>query len=83
MSVDDWISVKDQLPPKDMDQETDWSITVLITDGKNIGIGYYEFEYFADDPTAELQYESDSWNDDTHIIDDVTHWMPLPKPPEM
>jgi len=77
-----WISVKDKLPEED---EEGYSVTVLISDGKNISIGYYEFEYFAKDDEDPCLYSSDCWHDDGIAITkcnggygEVTHWMPLP-----
>lgn len=61
-----WISVKDRLP-----EENSW---VLCTDGKSQykkiyerGI-FYDDEFFCYTPIG--------------IIENVTHWMPLPEPPK-
>ncbi len=83
-----WVDVKDRLPPRD-DQDEGYSIFVLVSDGKNIGLGYHSYEYFSDDPHEEIQYSSDYWVDlASHLntcisgFAEVTHWMELPEPPE-
>lgn len=82
-----WISVKNDVPPAH-EGDPGYSITVLITDGKNIATGYYEYEYIADDPDDPHQYSSDVWHDDSNLLKtnccgwaEVTHWAPLPEPP--
>jgi len=77
-----WISVEKELPPSGMEY------SFLITDGEHIGIGYYEEEYFAEDPTELLQYSSAVWHDDGSALKTSlggwvkpTHWMELPDLP--
>mgnify|MGYP003514816720 FL=1 len=81
-----WISVNDLKP---LYKDAGYSETVLISDGKSVSIGYYEFEYFAEDPNETLQYSSDVWHDDANLLNadhdgwpEVTHWALLPHPPE-
>lgn len=79
-----WISVEDRLPPGGTLED---SPSVLITDGEFVGIGWYEAEYFADDPNDPVQYSSDVWNTENSIMQhkgwpQVTHWMKLPEPPK-
>ncbi len=88
----DWIKCDDRLPEKSEDDP--WmSITVLITDGKYIGIGYYEFEYhIEDDPNATeeqtLTFSDAVWHSDVDYLDrdycgwpEITHWAEMPKLP--
>ncbi len=82
----EWIKVEDRLPIN-KDSNGKYSEDVLITDGKNICVGYYESEYFIDlDPDAyEGQreiYSSADWWSDRYYIENVTHWMPLPPAPK-
>ena len=76
----EWISVEDRLPEPEKD--------CLISNGVHVGVGYYEAEYFAEDPEDPLQYSSDCWHQEGSNLKtcnsgfaDVTHWMPLPNPP--
>ncbi len=78
-----WISVQDKLPPSGIEH------SFLITDGKEIGIGYYEEEYFAEDPSEDLQYSSAVWHDDGSALwtnlggwVEPSHWAPLPDLPK-
>lgn len=65
-----WISVDDELPPKESEYE-DNSIVVLATDGNNVYKGLYRSgEYLSGWFTCDL------WE-----LDDITHWMPMPQPP--
>jgi hypothetical protein len=79
-----WISVNDQLPP--LDDCGMFSETVLLSDGKNIGIGYYEPVYLSDnddtfddidwiDPVGDLTTCCAGWPK-------VTHWAHLPEIPK-
>ena len=66
-----WISVEDELPPKESEYE-DNSIVVLATDGNDVYKGLYRSgEYLSGWFTCDL------WG-----LDDITHWMPLPEPPK-
>lgn len=87
----EWISVEDlKKLPKSIDPESEWgSRSVLITDGENVSVGYFEPEYFAPDDENPIQYSSEVWNDDANYLKtnisgfaEVTHWMELPLPPK-
>lgn len=86
--MSEWISVKDRLPI-DPDLNGKESEDVLVTNGKDICVGYYETEYHIDnDPDAyeeqEETYSSEMWHADRdYIAENITHWMTLPKPPEI
>lgn len=73
-----WISVKDKLPT--VSDGNHWravSANVLVfREGGTICVAYL-VEY---EDTKELSWytsDSEGWG-----LEDVTHWMPLPKPPE-
>lgn len=94
----EWISVEDRLPPlqwSDPDQEGNkyfYPLEVLLLrelPGKEgirhtISVGDYD--------TACIPAEWRVWNEfvdgegydeiESRLVDDVTHWMPLPKPPK-
>ena len=63
-----WISVKERLPEKDQ--------YVLISNGKSICVG--ELFLLPYTLTGDLM-----WVTDNGFVRDVTHWMPLPEPPEV
>ena len=67
-----WINFKKQKPPEGMD------FTYLISDGENIGIGWYE----CDESLNELWHEDGSslWPD-TCGWPQVTHWAEMPALP--
>ena len=82
-----WISVKDKLPVYPVEDDCTMH-SYLITDGKEISIGYHECEYKATDPNEPCQYCEARWHDDAGFImtdyagyPNVTHWMPLPEIP--
>jgi hypothetical protein len=62
-----WISVKDELPPKESEYE-DNSIVVLATDGNDVYKGIYQSN----------EYLSGWFTCDLWALDNVTHWMSLP-----
>ena len=64
-----WISVEDELPPKKNEYD-DLSNNVLATDGKEIYESVYNHDF-------EDWFTHDMWG-----LDKITHWMPLPQPPE-
>lgn len=52
----------------------DYFVDVLITDGEHVELNWWD------------GVEWDCWaerNSDMRTYDDVTHWMPLPEPPEV
>lgn len=63
---------------------------VLITDGENIGIGFYEHNREETDERTGIVYpEEILWNDLSKMLNtccsgwpEVTHWMPIPEPPK-
>ena len=84
----EWISVKDRLP-KPQRGNRSYSETVMISDGKNISIGYHKYEYIAEDSEDPLQYSSDVWEDDANLLTtdylgwpEVTHWAMMPETPK-
>lgn len=72
-----WISVKDKLPIKDS------LVLLYLTDGNQHKITTGKI-YTSDDPKFDGEFcvGFDSLSPDFLIRDTVTHWMPLPNPPE-
>lgn len=68
--MNDWISVKDRLPIP-FDQEVLFTYTALFNGEKGYDIGSYCNDWFG--KSQESAYEDG----------EVTHWMPLPKFPEV
>ncbi len=70
--MSEWISVEDRLP-----DNFGWFLVIdnYLPNCANITMGFYEYE----DSFAWLPI--DSRNDSDSM--DITHWMPLPKPPEI
>ena len=70
-----WISVKDRLPQDDWSpRHENLTEEVLIANTCSISIGFYDRSdgiWYVDEP-AEKEW-----------IDKITHWMPLPAPPEV
>lgn len=64
-----WISVEDELPPKDSEYD-DNSIVVLTTDGNDVYKGLYR----------SGEYLSGWFTHDLWALDNITHWMPIPPP---
>ena len=63
-----WHNVKDELPPKPW-EDSIFSGTVLITDGKSVNVGY-------------CSYASKSWYSNNNLVNRrITHWMKLPELP--
>lgn len=65
--MSEWIKVSDRLPEK--------NITVMIYEPHCRESSGYGYTVFSGDPTRLLGRKSDGtlW---------ITHWMPLPEPPE-
>jgi hypothetical protein len=68
----EWISVKNSIPEKNKD------VLVFLSRGE-IQIRHRLDEEYLDDPDI---YNRISWSDQG-IINDVTHWMPLPEAPSL
>lgn len=66
-----WISVEDELPPKESEYE-DNSIVVLATDGYGVYKGLYRCN----------EYLSGWFTCDLWALENITHWMPLPQAPK-
>jgi hypothetical protein len=66
--MDKWISVKDEQPPKDTD-------IYIHTEHGGTTVAYWNNEYnkFAIEVMSSEFIE---------VIGEITHWMPLPKPPK-
>ena len=82
----DWISVNKALPIEDVSGEFP---DVLISDGINVGIGYFHKEIINEEPDENgLLYSDEVWYQEGHLLNEnysgwpqVTHWKPLPLPP--
>ena len=92
----EWIPYNEKNKPQRKEEEDDgvYSKDYLITDGENIGIGYFEFEYFSEDHPEDdpeitgITYSSECWHDWTSLLNSgidgwpmVTHWAKLPELP--
>ena len=66
-----WISVKNQLPEE-------LENVIVFTEG------YVDVGYLTEDRFGKRQWKTDSLDEwgDREVLEDVTHWMPLPKPPK-
>jgi hypothetical protein len=69
--MSEWINKHSSYPP--VEYFEDVSVYVLVTDGKEVGIGTYRF----DDRVWTYSMAGKVENDDNSI----THWMPLPATP--
>lgn len=69
-----WISVKERLPK--------YGVRVLATDmyEEDDCTGIWTREEYPDDPEDGCWIDERGW---WHAFDEVTHWMPLPKTPEV
>ena len=75
VTVQEWISVKDKLPPYNHDvlvYRPDMAMKILVDN-------YYEY-YGEDD--AEWHEGWAKYGKDIHNNPLITHWMPLPHPPK-
>lgn len=68
-----WIPVEERLP--------EYGVRVLATDmyEEDDCTGIWTREEYPNDPDGCCWIDERGW---WHAIDDVTHWMPLPEPPE-
>lgn len=64
-----WISVEEELPPRDDEFISDMSIDVLVTDGKTIHRCFYDYN-------IKCWLDGNLWE-----FDNITHWMLLPQAP--
>jgi Protein of unknown function (DUF551) len=68
--MNEWIGVKDRFPPvKEM---------IIFTDGNDSYCGQYEDTLSG----KYLWVIADTWKEDSNILENITHWMPLPEPPK-
>jgi hypothetical protein len=67
--MSEWISVKDRLPEIGVD--------VLISYG---GLPFYHLAFLTHN--GDIKWFNGNHSNTEYSLDDVTHWMPLPKPPE-
>src|SRR4051812_39210431 len=67
-----WISVKDRMPEREQ--------KIIFTDGNIVEYGALDKIYYY---KKECRfYIAELWNENNYILDNVTHWMPLPEPPK-
>lgn len=90
--MDEWISVKDRFPMEDevvfaavkkKSQNSEEYVYMPATyesgersEERLVGKGWYEETYYGHYGYYDAIY-------DKEILDEVTHWMPLPNPPEV
>ena len=74
VTVQEWISVKDRLP-----EEDDNYIVTACDEGCSAGEGIW---YSTVVVVAEYYKGSWTWYDEYSLEGIVTHWMPMPEPPE-
>ena len=67
----EWVSVKDRLPEEDENEY------ILFTDRQSVFFGRY---YYRNCHKKECLWKPE--NGYIHQSSEITHWMPLPKPPE-
>ncbi len=75
----EWISVKDRLPEFHEDKYSEWgaSRAVIGTDGRNIFMAYAGKNF----RTGKCEWHTYGWIKGKTYA--VSHWMPLPAPPEV
>ena len=75
--VQEWISVKDRLPDN---KEHDWVLAQVVEDNGYMHIPkVMEYRQLRNDWFEETY----GWLSEHNGLFSVTHWMPLPNPPEM
>jgi len=95
--LNEWISVKDRLPEDIIDlgptaddpNVVEYKISpdgineYLVTDGENYAVGYWRPDAKSWGSFNFGWIEKSSMEDNIFGIGDVTHWMPLPKLPNI
>ena len=83
----EWIRCSDRLPEAQPD--CIYSADVLISDGTNISIGYFQPEYITETNTEWDHSTDECWHEEGNILfcdysghPQITHWKDLPKPPK-
>ena len=69
--AEQWLSVEDRLP--DINRDTGYSDSILV---------YYPFEPFIECSRYWTEDGIHWWEFERVLRHDITHWMPLPEPPE-
>ena len=80
MNLSQWKSVKDTFPPHRDDGWNNETDCVLIFDGRTVFIGY-AMKYIKDMEEEETEWRWYLQGRDAYRIENITHWMELPKPP--
>lgn len=73
MKTEDWISVKERLPEKP-GKESYEHVPCLVNSGWGIHILLWNCEH--------LCWDQEDGDDISDADQEVTHWMPLPEPPQ-
>lgn len=71
-----WTPVTMLPPPGEDYGDFNHSVDVLITDGRDIFVGYYKF--WRDEDYSQWKLKGR----DSYTFDNVTHWMALPSLPD-
>lgn len=71
----EWISVKDRLPEKHV-------IVLVFNDTKDIFVATMDIIHpvYQNEPKLYWSFEPSGWG--SCCSKDITHWMPLPEPPQ-
>lgn len=72
--MNNWISVKDSLPLSAMDGQSFESVEVIVTDGKHVHCTEFKAGGI---PEAWVEFDGCG----AIARSQITHWMPMPKPP--
>lgn len=80
--MDEWISVKDDLPTKETRYAGEYGVSVLIFDFlEPFGDRPYEASFKFDDNWF-VEYQTTKNGKEIKIFCEATHWRPLPEKPE-